>query len=174
MSAIRSLREPEPELLLAVYGLARDMEYLPLLEERRARCGATIGRGKYTVADREPEALKHLRLQLVTGWYPLSTLGIRIPTSHNGIVFESVNVRVVVKDKLWHETRENYRLLAAFDEEDFVAISSSYPGRAEPIGEDLSVRTKPARIAFVASSLTISSQSPSRRRGSSDFTAATR
>jgi hypothetical protein len=141
VSAIESLRNPEPDLLLAVFGLAPDTEQLRLLSERRESYGQTIGRGTETVADLEPPALEHLQAQLVSGWYPLSPLAIRVPASHNGAIFESIDVRLVVKDKKWHETRENYRFLAAFDEADYLGISMSYSGLPEPICDDFTVRT---------------------------------
>lgn len=141
ISAIESLRDPEAGLLLAVFGLTPDTAQLPGLAERRRSYGQTIGRGIETVADLEPAALEHLKAQLVTGWYPLSPLAIRVPASHNGAIFEAINIRVAIKDRKWHETRENYRFVAAFDEADYLAISSSYPGRPEPIGNDFRVST---------------------------------
>jgi hypothetical protein len=141
VSAIHSLRDPEPALLLAIFGLTVETATLPLLRQRRAHYGRTIGRSVETVADLEPAALEHLRLQLVTGWYPLSPLTGRIPVSHNGVIFESIGIRVVIKNRHWHETRENYRFFAAFDEAEYLTISSSYPGRAIPIGDDFTVRT---------------------------------
>jgi hypothetical protein len=148
VSAIESLRNPEPALLLAVFGLTPDTEQLRVLDERRESYGQTIGRSIATVADLEPPAMEHLQAQLVSGWYPLSPLAIRVPASHNGAIFESIDVRLVVKDKKWHETRENYRFLAAFDEADYLGISISYPGVPEPIGDDFTVRTKRIEDSF--------------------------
>lgn len=86
-------------------------------------------------------AVEHLRSQLVTGWYPKSPLSVRVPASHNGVVQEAVSIRTVVKDCRWNETREFYRLFAAFDAADYFTISSSFPGRPVPEG-DFTVRTK--------------------------------
>jgi hypothetical protein len=147
VSAIRSLRDPEPELLLAVYALAPETEGVPLLKPRRQAVGDAIGRSVATVADREIPALEHLRTQLITGWYPKSPLSVRVPESHNGVVQESVSIRTVIKDRRWQETREHYRVFAAFDEAEYLTISSSFPGRPIPEG-DFTVRTKRINDSF--------------------------
>ena len=66
---------------------------------------------------------------------------MRVPTSHNGVVQEAVSIRTVVDNRRWQETREFYRLFAAFDEAEYFTISSSFPGRPVPEG-DFTVRTK--------------------------------
>ena len=88
VSAITSLRDPEPALLLAVFGLTQETDSVSTLDERRLIYGGSIGRSVYTVANSEASALEHLRSQLITGWYPKSPLRIRIPATHNGIVQE--------------------------------------------------------------------------------------
>lgn len=140
VSAIRSLRDPEPALLLAAYGLAPDYVGLPMLRQRRERYGRTINRKVDTVADREDAAIEHPRVQLLTGWYTPSPVSARIPEMHNGIIQESVHVSTLVVDRQWQETREHYRFMALFDEADYIAISSSYPGRPLPEG-DFAVKT---------------------------------
>lgn len=47
----------------------------------------------------------------------------------------------LVVDKMWRETREHYRFVALFDEAEYIAISSSYPGRPIPEGDNFTVRT---------------------------------
>lgn len=134
ISAVQSLREPEPPLLLAAYGLDASYADLRTLRERRTRYGQTVGRKVDTIADREDAAIEHLRVQLLTGWYTQSPVSARIPEMHNGIIQEAVHVATVVEDRKWRETREHYRFMALFDEADYVAISSSYPGRPIPEG----------------------------------------
>lgn len=141
VSAVESLRDPEPALLMTIYGLTTGTDSVSSLAGRRRIYGRIIDRGIDTVADREVPALEHLRSQLITGWYPKSPLSVRVPPSHNGVVQESVSIRTVIKDQHWQETREHYRLFAAFDEADFLTISSSFPGRPVPEG-DFTVRTK--------------------------------
>lgn len=144
VSAIQSLRDPEPEILLAAYGLTPEYASIPTIRERRRKYGATIGRGVDTVADREDAAIDHLRVQLLSGWYTQSPLPVRLPEMHNGIIQESVHVATLVVDKKWRETREHYRFVALFDEAEYIAISSSYPGR--PIVESDDFRAKTVRI----------------------------
>lgn len=140
MSAIHSLREPQPEVLLDVFGLTDETEGLRYLKDRRASYGARHGIKIEAVADRETPALDNLRKQLVTGWYPKSPSTLPVPESHNGFIQESVDIRIIVRDRAWQETSEHYRLIAAFDEADYIAISSSYPGT--PVSEgDFTVRT---------------------------------
>ena len=50
-------------------------------------------------------------------------------------------VVTVVRNRAWIENREWHQLIAAFDEADFISISSSYPGRPIPEG-DFTVTTK--------------------------------
>lgn len=141
ISAVNSLRDPEPAVLLAAFGLSADTTGRETLDERRKIYGRTINRGADTVADLENTAIEHLRTQLLTGWYPASPLTVRVPEFHNGVVQESVSITTVINDRRWQETRSRYRFFAAFDEADYVAISSSYPGRPVPTG-DFTVRTE--------------------------------
>lgn len=128
VSAIQSLRDPEPDLLMNAFALNDQTAHMTNLRQRREHYGETIERKVDTVADREDAALVHLATQLLTGWYPASPLGVRVPELHNGIVLERVSVLTVVNDRKWQETREHYRFLALFDEADYLTISSSYPG----------------------------------------------
>ena len=111
VSAIRSLHEADAELLMDVFALSPDTGRMGLLRERRAYYGDKVGRKAETVAAREKQAVVNLRNQLLTGWYPASPLGVRVPELHNGIVNESVRITTVVADGYWQETREHYRFL---------------------------------------------------------------
>ncbi|MDR7082567.1 hypothetical protein J2X01_001856 [Arthrobacter ginsengisoli] len=147
VSAINSLHDPAPDLLLAAFGLSAATAELKTLMERRKYYGALINRGTDTVAALEDAALEGLRAQLLTGWYPASPLTARLPELHNGVVQEAVNVITVIKDRRWQETREHYRFFAAFDEADYIAISTSFPGKPIPEG-DFTVRTKEIGNSF--------------------------
>ena len=136
VSAIRSLHEADAELLMDVFALSPDTGRMRLLRERRAHYGDKVGRKAEIVAAREKQAVVNLRNQLLTGWYPASPLGVRVPELHNGIVNESVRITTVVADGYWQETREHYRFLALFDEADYLRISSSFPGRPAVHGTD--------------------------------------
>lgn len=139
-SAIQSLRDPYPEILLDVFGLSTETEGIAYLKDRRQLYGARNGVKVEAAADREDPALKSLRNQLVTGWYPKSPTDFVVPPSHNGFVQQSVTIMTPVKNRAWAETREHYRLIAAFDEAEFIAISSSLPGRPVTAG-DFTVKT---------------------------------
>lgn len=142
VSAVQSLRHPEPELLLDVFGLTSGTEALPRLYDRRRYHGAKHGIGPEAVADRETPALEHLRTQLTTGWYPKSPAPLRVPQSHNGVITEFVEVITVVNEGRWQETREHIRFIAAFEEADFIAISRSVPGIPVSEFEDFTVKTE--------------------------------
>lgn len=139
-SAINSLHDPEPDLLLTVMGLTDETVDLPSLKERRAVYGQRIGKSIATVADLEPPALEHLANQLITGWYPKSPTGFNVPQSHNGIVLLSAVTTTTIRDRKWVETRNRFIFLAAFDEADYIAIPSGIPAVAEASG-DFTART---------------------------------
>lgn len=133
MSAINSLQDNDSAVLKAAYGLEPPYVAMQRIDERRRTFGVTIGKGPDTVENSENEAIKHLAVQLLTGWYPASPLVMRVPELHNGVVNESISMQIVVNDGYWQETREEYRFLAVFDEADYIAISSSTPAVIEPM-----------------------------------------
>ncbi|MCW4467273.1 hypothetical protein OK351_17470 [Glutamicibacter sp. MNS18] len=140
-SAIDSLHDGDSAVLKAAYALEPPYVGMRRIGERRRDFGATIGRGPDTVEGLENTAIKHLLAQLLTGWYPASPLAMRVPELHNGVINESVSMQIVVNDGYWQETREEYRFLAAFDEADYIAISSSVPAIIEPLN-DFQVKTE--------------------------------
>lgn len=144
-SAITSLHEPEANLLLAVYALLPETEKLLTLKARREWYGKQINRKVDTIMHRETAALKSLRNQLLTGWYPQSPVSRRVPELHNGFVNEYVKVTTVINDTCWQESRHHYRMLALFDEADYFAFDTSYPGAAHTYGEFKSRTRKLAR-----------------------------
>lgn len=147
VSAIHSLQEPQAEILLDVFGLTPETEGLRYLKDRRGYYGAKHNIKIEAVADRELLALDSLRKQLVTGWYSKSPTGFQVPQSHNGFIQQSVTIATVVRNRAWQETREHYRLIAAFDEADYISISTSFAGR--PIAEgDFTVRTERIGSSF--------------------------
>lgn len=147
VSAVHSLHDPQPELLLDVFGLTPGTQGLRYLKDRRQHYGNRHGIKIEAVADREALALDNLRKQLVTGWYPKSPSGFPVPQSHNGFVQQAARIVTVVRDRAWQETWEYYRLIAAFDEADYISISSSFPGRPIPEG-GFTVRTKRIGASF--------------------------
>lgn len=147
ISAIQSLRDPHPEILLDVFGLDPQTEAMTYLKDRRQHYGDKHSIKIEAVADREEAAIDNLRKQLVTGWYPKSPTGFPVPQSHNGFVQQAVYIETVIRNRAWQENREWHRLIAAFDEADYISISNSYPGRPIPEG-DFTVKTKRIRESF--------------------------
>ncbi|WP_276970261.1 hypothetical protein [Ferrimicrobium acidiphilum] len=131
-SAIQSLRDPQTEMLLDVFGLAPRPEGMRYLKDRRRHYGDKHGLKVEAAADREESAMDNLRKQLVTGWYPKSPTEFAVPHSHNGPVQQAARRVTVVRNRAWKENREWHQLITSFDEADFVSISSSYPGRPIP------------------------------------------
>ena len=117
------------------------------LKDRRRHYGDRHGIKVEAVADREESAMDNLRKQLVTGWYPKSPTGFAVPQSHNGFVQQAARILTVVRNRDWQENRERHQLIAAFDEADFISISSSYPGRPIPEG-DFTVKTERIGASF--------------------------
>ena len=148
LSAIGSLHDADRDVLLAAFALTPETAGMPTLRERRSYYGRTIGRKVDTVANREDAALVNLRNQLLTGWYPASPVAMRLPELHNGIVQESVSILTIINDQRWQETREHYRFLAAFDEADYLTISTDFPGRPVPADPEFIVRTRRVNDSF--------------------------
>lgn len=135
ISAINSLADEDAGALLDGYALSSDTEHLESLPDRYEVIGRKLGLKIDATRSRVSAAIDRLQAQLTTGWYPKSPLPFRVPESHNGIINEFVIVQTVVKNRKWRETRERYRFIAAFDEADYLAISSSQPGPIETLGE---------------------------------------
>ena len=140
-------------MLLAAFALSPETAGLTTLRARREHYGRSIGRKADTVADREDAALVNLRNQLLSGWYPASPLprDVQVPELHNAIIQESISFLTVINDQRWQETCEHYRFFAAFDEADYLTISSDFPGRPVPLPEgrsNFTVRTRRLRDSF--------------------------
>lgn len=79
-SAIESLGEKDGKpvddarLLMEVFGLCSETAGMPYLQDRRRIIGNRLGITSEAVADRESRALKRLRDQLISGWYPKSPI----------------------------------------------------------------------------------------------------
>ncbi|RRD51562.1 hypothetical protein EII12_08275 [Buchananella hordeovulneris] len=140
-SAIRSLHDPDSELLLGIYGL--DSAHGPAtLAARRDAAASRLGIGREAVADRDTAAVERLLRQLLTGWYPKSPAGIRIPEYHNGFIQHAVNVTTYVRDHRHLESQHSFRLFALFDGVQYVTFTMSYPTPPKPLGTGWSVRTE--------------------------------
>lgn len=135
ISAIRSLNNPEPEMLLDAFALSTETENLLALPDRYVHYGSKVGLKIDTIRTQVAAAIENLRNQLTTGWYPKSPLPFRVPESHNGIVNEIVYVQTIVRNMKWQETRERYRFVAAFDEADYLSITSTQEGLIETLGD---------------------------------------
>lgn len=93
------------------------------------------------MADRDGAAIERLLQQLVTGWYPKSPTGIRIPESHNGFAQHGVRIVTYVRDGRHLESHHHYRLFALFDGVEYLAITTSYENPPVPVGDAFTVRT---------------------------------
>ena len=149
VSAIQSLDEREAALLIDIFALSSGTASLTRLHERRKVHAAKIGRGIDTVANRETVALQHLVSRLVAGTYAQSPLTLDVPEMHNGIIYETTSTLIVVENRNWKETREHYRIVATFDEMDYLTISRSYPAKTTAIpGSDFTVNTRETSKGF--------------------------
>lgn len=139
-SAIQSLHDPDAELLIDLFVLGEAMP--STLAARRDTLGARLGIGREAVADRDTGAIERLLEQLITGWYPKSPTGIRIPESHNGFVQHAVSVKTYVQDGRHLESLHHYRLFALFDGVEYLGVSTNYPATPVPLGNAFTVRTR--------------------------------
>lgn len=139
-SAIQSLHDDDAKLLMEVFGLNTGRA-LTTLAARRDAVGCRLGVTREAVADRDSAAIERLLRQLITGWYPKSPAGIRIPESHNGFVHHGVRVVTCVRDGRHLESQHHYRLFALFDGVEYLAIATGYLTSPVPVGTDFTVRT---------------------------------
>lgn len=139
-SAIHSLHDADSELLRHVFALADESALSLAL--RRDHVGERLGIGREAVADRDGAAIERLLRQLITGWYPKSPTGIRIPEPHNGFVQHGVRVVTYVRDGRHLESQHHYRLFALFDGVEYLAISTPYAEQPVPVGDAFTVQTR--------------------------------
>ena len=126
ISAICSLHDEDTTLLLEIFNLDPPTTNTTLAA-RRSAAGRRLGIGREAVADRDSAAIERLLRQLLTGWYPKSPAGIRIPEHHNGFVQHAVHVSTFVRDRRHLESIQRYRLFALFDDVAYVTMVMSYP-----------------------------------------------
>ncbi|MGW3549244.1 hypothetical protein ACWDHH_15965 [Janibacter hoylei] len=140
-SAIHSLRDEDAQMLLGVFAMDEATGGVAPLSARRDLLGQRLGLKREAVADRDASAIERLLTQLVTGWYPKSPTGIRIPESHNGFVQHAVRVQTLVRDRRHMETRQHYRLFALFDGVEYLTLATLHASPPSVLGDDFRVRT---------------------------------
>lgn len=141
ISAICSLHDEDATLLLEIFNLDPPTTNTTLAA-RRSAAGHRLGIGREAVADRDSAAIERLLRQLLTGWYPKSPAGIRIPEHHNGFVQHAVHVSTFVRDRRHLESIQRYRLFALFDDVAYVTMVMSYPEAPIPLGPYWQVRSQ--------------------------------
>lgn len=140
-SAIQSLHDGDAELLMDVFALSAGTEGTTSLAARRDVAGKRLGIKREAVADRDAAALERLLTQLMTGWYPKSPTGIRIPESHNGFVQHAVHNKTFLRDGVHLETQRLHRLFVLFDDAPYIAVSAGSPEPPVVVGTDFTVKT---------------------------------
>lgn len=132
ISAIHTLPDEQAALLLDIFALSDDTATVGNLLERRRMHGAKINRKIDTVASREQAALRLLHGRLITGRYTQAPLVLDVPEMHGGIIYEETNTLLVVRDRHWEATYEQYRFVNMAGELDYVTVTRSYPGVVTP------------------------------------------
>jgi hypothetical protein len=140
LSALDSLSEPDADCLLAAFGLLPDYAGMKLTA-RREQYGALVKRKTDTLVDRENTAIKELALVLLCNRYTNAPLPASAPAYHNAALEERVEILTIVRDRLWLETRNHFRLIPLIDGAEFLEISSSIPAVITPTC-DCVTRTK--------------------------------
>jgi hypothetical protein len=136
LSAIDAISDRQSaEALLAAFGLLSGYENIPSLKGRREKYGTQVGRKYDTVMDRENAAIEELVLGLLTARYAAAPLPSAVPTLHNAAVHERAEITTLVRDRLWKETREFYRLIPLMDGAEYLEVSSDIPARVKPTSE---------------------------------------
>ena len=136
VSAICAIpNQQDTELLLAVFSLSESFTEIPLLEKRQELYGKQIGRSRSTVARRESAAVRELALSLISARYGLSPLPKGLPPMHSTAIHERVDITVVVRDRLWMETRETFHTIPLIDGVTYFDVSSDIPATIEAISD---------------------------------------
>lgn len=141
-SAIHSLHDPDEELPWEVYGFD-GRRHTSTLTTRRNSVARRLGISREAVADRDTRAVERLLHQLITGWYPKSPIGIRIPESHNGIVQHHVHVATVVNNRKHELTHHHYRFMATFDGAEYLTVAADHDGLVSVTHGDFTLRALP-------------------------------
>lgn len=141
-SAIHSLHDPDEELLWQIYGFEGELG-VRTLSARRDAIARRLGISREAVADRDTRAVERLLHQLITGWYPKSPIGIRIPESHNGIVQHHVHVATVVNNRKHELTHHRYRFMATFDGAEYLTVAADHDGLVSVTHGDFTIRPLP-------------------------------
>jgi len=132
LSAIDTLVSQDAEALKVAYGLLPEYVNMPTLRARREKYGEAIHRKYDTLVARENAAINDLALTLLTARYAASPLPVGTPVLHSAALQERVEILTIVRDRMWLETRELYRLIPLMDNVGFLEISSSIPAIVTP------------------------------------------
>jgi hypothetical protein len=126
VSAINSLPDKhQAEVLLAAYSLLPKYAAVQQLAQRRKAYGQHIGLKTDAIAKHENAAIKELAIQLLTARYTMSPLPFSpsvVP--HNAAIHEYVEIVTTVKDRLWRETKETYKIISLVNDVGWLEISS--------------------------------------------------
>lgn len=151
VSAVNSLPDKQAaSLLLAVYGLSPEYANadagldIMLLAKRRLLYGQRINLKPDAVAKHENAAIRELAIRLLSARYTMSALPFSpsvVP--HNAALHEYVEIATTVKDRLWHQTKETYRLISLVNDVGWLDISSDIPAAVTSTC-NAAVRTEPS------------------------------
>ena len=145
ISAVSALPNRQ-DIDVLMMALALDDRYKDIvrLTDRREIYGKSVGRKIDTVAERENAAFNELALFLISSRYAASPTPQGIPTIHGAAIHERVDITVLVRDRLWVETRETYRVIPLIDDVDYFEISSDIPANVTAISDvTVKIRTTP-------------------------------
>jgi hypothetical protein len=136
VSAINSLPDKHSgELLLAAYALLpecgqQEQTNSESLVSRRMAYGSLVGLKPDAIAKHENAAIRELAIQLLTARYTMSPLPFSSDVvPHNAALHEYVEITTLVKDRLWVETREYYKLISLVNDVGWLEISSDIPAK---------------------------------------------
>lgn len=130
LSALYALPEQrDTELLLAALALADGYDGISPLKKRREQLSAKTGLTPDTIADYETAALQELALFLLTARYARSPWPDQAPVMHDVAIHELVTVTTLVRDRVWTETREQYRTIPLIDDVAYFEVSSDIPAK---------------------------------------------
>ena len=114
--------------MLAAYALLDIYDSIVQLSARRKVYGLTVGLKTDAVAKHENSAIQELAIQLLSADYTMSPLPFSSRVMpHNACLHEYVEINTVVKDRLWKETKELYKIIFLVSDVGWLDISSDIP-----------------------------------------------
>jgi hypothetical protein len=150
ISAIESIPDKQTaKALLMAFALTPEYADMERLTDRREKYGKQINRKIDTIADRENAGIDGLALILLSARYGIAPLPNDAPIIHNAAIHERVEVTTLVRDYLWTETREYYRMVPLIDDAKYLEVSTDLCAKVTAIRDNHAIHNAIAKTESI-------------------------